>query len=161
MTYDEAGPMNPSQISPAELLNLLPQADPFRFVDRVLEVDAGHIVGQYTFRAEEFYYRGHFPDRPLTPGVILLEALAQCSLVLQGIYLLALEVPREELAQHRALFTNAEIEWRAGVYPGDTVVTRGEVVAWRRRRLRSRAEMRNQKGEIVAFGEIGGMGVQL
>jgi acyl-CoA thioesterase FadM len=87
--------------------------------------------------------------------------MAQCGLALHGIYLLALEVAPQELAAYRTMFTNADIEWCSAVYPGDSIVIKSDVVAWRRRRLRVRVEARNQKGEIVATGEIAGIGVRI
>jgi 3-hydroxyacyl-[acyl-carrier-protein] dehydratase len=148
-------------IAISELPEFLPQAEPFRFVDRVLEVDDRHIVAAYRFRPEESYYRGHFPGSPLTPGVILLECMAQCGIVLHGIYLLAKEAPREEILRHRGLFTGANVEWHAGVRPGEEVVVRGELMAWRRRRIRSRVVMTKETGELVATGELAGMGVSV
>jgi 3-hydroxyacyl-[acyl-carrier-protein] dehydratase len=59
-------------LTPAQLLDLLPQQRPFRFVDEIVEVDEQRIVGRYTFREDEWFYAGHFPGRPITPGVILL-----------------------------------------------------------------------------------------
>jgi len=139
----------------------MPQAEPFRFVDRVLEVDRAHIVASYRFRENAFFYPGHFPGAPITPGVIVLEAMAQCGLVLHGLYLLALELTREDLAAYRTMFTNAQIEWDSGVYPGDLIITRGEVVAFRRHRMRVRVETKNDRGQMVARGEIAGMGVRI
>ena len=153
--------MSTSPLSPAELLDIMPQAEPFRFVDRVLEVDQAHIVARYRFREDAFFYGGHFPGAPITPGVIVLEAMAQCGLVLHGLYLLALEVTRQELTSYRTMFTNAQIEWCSGVYPGDSIVTRGEVLTFRRRRMRVRVESKNDRGQMVAQGEIAGMGVRI
>jgi 3-hydroxyacyl-[acyl-carrier-protein] dehydratase len=153
--------VSPSPLSAAELLDLMPQAEPFRFVDRVLEVDQAHIVAGYRFREDAFFYAGHFPRAPITPGVIVLEAMAQCGLVLHGLYLLALEVPRQELTIYRTMFTNAQIEWCSSVYPGDSIVMRGEVLTFRRRRMRVRVETKNDRGQMVACGEIAGMGVRI
>ena len=153
--------MSPSPVSAAELLDLMPQTQPFRFIDRVLEVDESHIVANYRFSEDASYYAGHFPGSPITPGVIVLEAMAQCGLVLHGIYLLAREVARQELTGYRTLFTNAQVEWSSAVYPGDSIVIRGEVLAWRRRRMRTRVESRNQRGELVATGEVAGIGVRI
>jgi len=153
--------VSPAPVTAAELLDLMPQMQPFRFIDRVLEVDASHIVASYRFREDASYYAGHFPGSPITPGVIVLEAMAQCGLALHGIYLLALEAAREEVKAYRTLFTNAQIEWCSAVYPGDSIVIRGEVLAWRRRRLRTRVESRNQRGELVAAGEVAGIGVRI
>ena len=61
-------------LSGADVLALLPQQEPFRFVDEILEIDGEHVVSRYTFRPEADFYRGHFPGNPITPGVLLIEA---------------------------------------------------------------------------------------
>ena len=78
-----------SPITGATLLELLPQQEPFRFIDEILEVDEEHIVARYTFRPEADFYRGHFPGNPITPGVLLIESMAQTGVVALGIYLVA------------------------------------------------------------------------
>ena len=153
--------MSPSPLTATELLGLIPQTEPFRFVDRVHEVDQAHIVASYQFRENAYFYAGHFPQAPITPGVIVLEAMAQCGLALHGLYLLALEVPRQELTSYRTMFTDAQIEWIASVYPGDSIVTRSEVLTFRRRRMRVRVETKNDRGQTVACGEIAGIGVRI
>jgi 3-hydroxyacyl-[acyl-carrier-protein] dehydratase len=153
--------MNPVPLTCAELLETLPQAPPFRFVDQVLEVDGSSILATYCFRKDEPYYLGHFPGDPVTPGAILLECMAQCAVALHGLYLLSLEGNHGQLHTHRTLLTDASIEWLASVYPGETVVVSGAVRTWRRQRIRSRVEMRKISGERVAVGEIGGMGVRI
>ena len=52
-------------------------------------LDEEQIVGAYRFREDAFFYRGHFPGRPITPGVILIETMAQIGVVAFGMYLLA------------------------------------------------------------------------
>ena len=59
-----------AEITGATLLELLPQQEPFRFVDEIVEVDEEHIVARYTFRPDADFYRGHFPGNPITPGVL-------------------------------------------------------------------------------------------
>lgn len=76
------------QVSPwnTVLLAHLPQRPPFRFLDRVASVDDSQIVGVYRFAPDAPFYAGHFPDWPLTPGVLLIETMAQTA----GYLLLAL-----------------------------------------------------------------------
>ena len=59
------------------ILKAVPQQPPFRFVDEIIELDENRVLGAYRFREDEYFYKGHFPDRPITPGVILVEAMAQ------------------------------------------------------------------------------------
>jgi 3-hydroxyacyl-[acyl-carrier-protein] dehydratase len=141
------------------LLDLLPQRAPFRFVDELLEIDRNHVVCKYTFREDEFFYPGHFPGEPVTPGVILIETMAQ-AMALHAMYLLSLDVGSAEAGRHRALFADAQqIEFRKPVYPSQTVYTRGEAVAWRLKKLRSRVELRDESNELLASGVLSGMGV--
>jgi 3-hydroxyacyl-[acyl-carrier-protein] dehydratase len=152
--------MTSAALNCSELLSFMPQRPPFRFVDEVLEVDELHIVCRYTFSAQEFYYRGHFPDKPVTPGVILLESMAQCALVLQGLYLLSRELPREQIASYWTLFTEASIAWHSSVSPDQTITIRGDLLAWRRLRIRSKASIHTEAGDLIASGEVAGMGGQ-
>jgi 3-hydroxyacyl-[acyl-carrier-protein] dehydratase len=147
-------------LTPAEVLALLPQQRPFRFLDEIVEVDGDHIVGRYTFREDESFYAGHFPGMPITPGVILLETMAQTGVVALGIYLKSLEVDEEELRRWKSVFTDAQVEFLATVIPGETVVCRGRKEFWRRNKLRSEVEMTKSDGSLVAACTLSGLGVR-
>ena len=60
-----------------EVLALVPQQEPFRFIDEIISLNEEEIIGAYRFRADAFFYRGHFPGRPITPGVILIDTMAR------------------------------------------------------------------------------------
>ncbi|MEX2571686.1 MAG: beta-hydroxyacyl-ACP dehydratase [Gemmatimonadota bacterium] len=159
MTVSSAG--EGRELTPAEVLALVPQQRPFRFIDEILEMDDQHIVGKYKFRQEETFYPGHFPNMPITPGVILLETMAQTGVVALGIYLKALEVDLDELKQWKSIFSDAQVEFFDRVLPGEAVVCRAEKVFWRRNKLRSTVEMRKENDDLIATCTLSGMGVRL
>ncbi len=138
------------------ILEQIPQKPPFRFLNEIQELSDDHIVAKYRFTGEEFFYAGHFPGDPVTPGVILLEAMAQAGLVALGIYLLRKERPEAKI---RTLFSECAVEFLAMVRPGEEVSIRGEKVYWRRNKLQSRVELRLEDGSLAASGTVSGMGV--
>jgi 3-hydroxyacyl-[acyl-carrier-protein] dehydratase len=64
----------------------IPHREPFLLVDEIVEQSDKRIVCRKTFSGEEFWYRGHYPDYPLTPGVLLVEAAMQAGAVLLAQY---------------------------------------------------------------------------
>ena len=144
--------------TPADVLSALPQRPPFRFVDEILELDDDHVVAAYRWRPEAEFYRGHFPGNPVTPGVLLVESMAQAAVVSLGIYLLEKEL-KAEAHKLVTLFTDVNVEFSGMVRPGDRVLIHGRKLFFRRRKLRSEAEMRLEDGTLVCSGTLSGMGV--
>jgi 3-hydroxyacyl-[acyl-carrier-protein] dehydratase len=147
-------------LTPEEVLAIVPQQRPFRFIDRLVSIGEEGATGEYTFRADESFYAGHFPGDPVTPGVILIETMCQTGLVALGIWLLGLEAPREEVARTVTLFTDCAVEFERVVRPGETVRVVAEKVFWRRRKLKSNVTMTLADGTFVAKGTVAGMGVR-
>jgi 3-hydroxyacyl-[acyl-carrier-protein] dehydratase len=146
-------------LSIAEVLALIPQRAPFRFIDELLSIDQATALGSYRFRPDEYFYAGHFPDNPVTPGVILIETMCQTALVAHGVYLLADEVSRDELARATAFFTDSAVEFSRPVRPGETVRVHARKEYWRRRKLRSEVRMTLEDGTLVASGYVAGVEV--
>lgn len=70
----------------AQILKLLPHRDPFVFLDRILFFEEGKkAVAELDISGEEFYFQGHFPGRPVMPGVLILESMAQCMAIASGL----------------------------------------------------------------------------
>ncbi|MCG8590495.1 MAG: beta-hydroxyacyl-ACP dehydratase [Proteobacteria bacterium] len=149
------------ELSASEVLARVPQQEPFRFIDEILELDEEHIVATYRFRPEADFYRGHFPGNPITPGVILIESMAQASVVALGLYLASRELGAEELAKLTTVFTDAQVDFGGLVRPGDRVTITGRKQFFRRRKLRSEAEMTLPDGTVVCSGILSGMGVPI
>ena len=149
-----------AKLTPAQVLELLPQQEPFRFVDEILEVSEDHIIAQYRFRPDADFYRGHFPGDPVTPGVLLLESFAQIGVVALGIYIIALEHGIEGVKKRVALFCDANVDFTGVVKPGDRVTTSARRVFFRRNKLRSEATMTLDDGTVVLSGTISGVGVE-
>jgi 3-hydroxyacyl-[acyl-carrier-protein] dehydratase len=146
-------------LTPPEILAAVPQQEPFRFIDEIIKIDDQHVVASYRFRADHGFYRGHFPGRPITPGVILIEAMAQAALVAHGIYLLAKDDRPADRQPALSVFTDAAVEFSAIVPPGSRVLTTGRPVFYRRRKLRSDVRMHLEDGTVVCSGQISEIGV--
>jgi 3-hydroxyacyl-[acyl-carrier-protein] dehydratase len=146
------------------ILSAIPQQRPFRFIDDILTLDEHQIVGTYRFREDEYFYEGHFPGWPVTPGVILLEAMAQTGVVAYGIYLLTRSgaMTLEEIRPFVTLFTFMEsVEFTGIVRPGERIIVRGEKIYFRKMSLKVRVQMERENGEPVCSGIIAGMAVKM
>lgn len=143
-----------------EILNLVPQQQPFRFIDEIVELNEEGIVASYTFKPDETFYAGHFPGNPVTPGVILLETMAQTGVVAFGIYLVSKEMSIDEINKILTVFTEAEVEFSGMVQPGEKITIKARKVYFRRLKLKVEAEIINQRGEVVCSATIAGIGVR-
>ncbi len=112
-----------------EILNILPHRYPMLLVDRVLEIEPGQrIVGLKNVSANEPFFAGHFPGRPVMPGVLIIEALAQCGgLLLMG----GLKNPEDKVIY----FLSVDgVKFRRPVIPGDQLILELDLVQGRGKR---------------------------
>ena len=151
--------MGAERLSPREVLAAIPHGEPFRFVDEILEVDDDAIVATCRFDPGADFYRGHFPGNPVTPGVLLLEAMAQAGVVGHGIYLLGKRPQEDGKPAMLTLFTQAEAEFTGIVRPGERMLVRGRKLLFRHRTLRSRVSMEREDGTVVCEATLTGVGV--
>lgn len=135
-----------------EILQKLPYTKPFLFVDELLSLDENGAEGSFTFKKEADFYKGHFKNNPVTPGVILTECCAQIGVVSLGLYLLESSVQDLQIG-----LSSSEMEFYKPVFPGEKVIVSSEKVYFRFHKLKCKVKMYNTKGELVCKGTIAGM----
>ncbi|WP_320814780.1 hydroxymyristoyl-ACP dehydratase [Flavobacterium sp.] len=134
-----------------EIILKLPYSKPFLFVDEILSIDENRVEGIFTFNEKLDFYKGHFKDNPITPGVILTETMAQIGLVSLGIYL------NEGKEVKNIGFTSSEVEFLKPVYPNEKVTVISEKIYYRFGKLKCKVKMLNDKNEEVCRGTLAGM----
>jgi 3-hydroxyacyl-[acyl-carrier-protein] dehydratase len=102
-------------LNKAEIEAILPHREPFLLIDEVTELEPGaRVVARKTVRPDEWYLAGHFPGRPIMPGVLIVEAMAQTGAVLV--------LSEEENRGRLALFAGIDdVRFKRLVEPGDNL----------------------------------------
>ena len=121
-----------------EIIRILPHRDDMLLLDDIAE-SGGEAVGHYTVRGDEFFLRGHFPQNPIVPGVILCEILAQSACVLMRDVMDEGKIP---------MYTGLDkVRFRSPVRPGDTVETRCRI-------RRAKPPFYFASGEVTVDGRL-------
>jgi 3-hydroxyacyl-[acyl-carrier-protein] dehydratase len=136
-----------------DIINKLPYTKPFLFVDALNCVNENGAEGTFTFSSDLDFYKGHFKDNPITPGVILTETMAQIGVVCLGVFLLG----NDFNTNSKVALTSSEIEYLKPVYPNETVTVISEKVYFRFGKLKCKVTMFNANKEKVCQGTIAGM----
>ena len=137
-----------------EILARLPYSYPFLFVDELLSIDENGSTGTFTYPPDLDFYKGHFKDHPVTPGVILTETMAQIGLVCLGIFLTGDVAPGNS---SHVMLTSTAIDFMKPVFPGEKVTVTAEKIYFRFKKLHCNVQMKNEAGDVVCKGTISGM----
>jgi len=131
-----------------DILKILPHRYPMLLIDRIVEIDAGkRIVGIKNVTANEQFFQGHFPGAPVMPGVLIVEAMAQC-----GAVMILRDIPDRE----KKLFLFGGVDkarFRRPVIPGDQLRLECEVLQRRSNSIKFRGTA-TVNGELVAEAEM-------
>jgi 3-hydroxyacyl-[acyl-carrier-protein] dehydratase len=126
-----------------QIESILPHREPFLLIDEVLEFEAGkRVVARRTVREDEWYFAGHFPGRPVMPGVLIVEAMAQTG----AVAVLAQEENRGKIAYFAGI---DDCRFKRIVEPGDKLELVCEIDRIRGPIGRGKAEARVE-GELAA-----------
>jgi len=123
-----------------EIISKLPYSKPFLFVDEIIEINENGVKGSYTFDENLDFYKGHFTNNPVTPGVILTEVL------------------NDNFNKETTIaLTSTNMEFLKPVFPKEKVSVISEKIYFRFGKLKCKVIMNNENNEVVCFGEIAGM----
>jgi 3-hydroxyacyl-[acyl-carrier-protein] dehydratase len=141
-----------------KILQHLPYKSSFRFVDNISAIDDNGVTGDYTLQPDAFFYKDHFEGNAVTPGVIILEIMAQIGVVALGIYLLLKQRgnanPEERMMP---LLTSTEVSFFKMVFPGQKITVTSRKEYFRYDKLKCYVEMRDEHNELVAKGMFAGI----
>lgn len=131
-----------------QIKGILPHRPPFLFIDKILEMGKDHVVGVKNVTINETFFVGHFPDEPVLPGVIQIEAMAQTG----GILALSMV---DDPQNYNTYFVKIEnVKFRHKVVPGDTVVFFNQLNGPMRRGLISMKGVAYVGNRIVMEAEL-------
>lgn len=134
-----------------KLLARLPYAEPFLFIDTILEIDEKKLVASYYFDEKAFFYQGHFIYKPITPGAIMLECMGQVGCVLHGIYLLGLH---ENNHRFDLVLGLVEGNFFEPLYPNSLVTIEAELQYLRNNHISSLAHLYDSNQQLIAMSRI-------
>ena len=131
-----------------QIMNILPHRPPFLFIDKILKISENSITGLKYVSPDEPYFKGHFPGRPVMPGVLQIEAMAQA-----GGVLLLNTVPDPE--NYITLFMKMDnVKFKRPVKPGDTLIFKLELISPIRRGICHMKGMIFANGNLMTEGEL-------
>ena len=106
-----------------EIKKIIPYTEPFLFVDEAEIVSENEISGSYQTRADDYYFKGHFVDFKIMPGVLILEALGQLSTIL-----LRQKIGKDHKNYHFLAYDIRSVQFLKPIFPGEKIELKAEVL---------------------------------
>ena len=131
-----------------QIMDILPHRPPFLLIDRILELSDTHVIGMKNVTMNEPFFVGHFPGAPVMPGVLQIEAMAQCG----GVLVLS-TVPDPE--NYLTYFMKMEnVKFKQKVLPGDTLIFKADLITPIRRGICHMQAYAYANGKLVAEAQL-------
>ncbi|CAM1362528.1 Bifunctional enzyme LpxC/FabZ (Includes: UDP-3-O-(3-hydroxymyristoyl) N-acetylglucosamine deacetylase, family CE11; 3-hydroxyacyl-(acyl-carrier-protein) dehydratase FabZ) [Tenacibaculum sediminilitoris] len=131
-----------------KIMDILPHRPPFLLIDRIIELSDTHVVGMKNVTMNEDFFVGHFPGAPVMPGVLQVEAMAQCG----GILVLSTVPDPENYLTYFMKMDN--VKFKQKVLPGDTLIFKAELIAPIRRGICHMQAYAYANGKLVCEAEL-------
>jgi len=131
-----------------QIMNILPHRPPFLLIDRIIELSDRHVVGMKNVTMNEDFFIGHFPGAPVMPGVLQVEAMAQCG----GVLVLSTVPDPENYLTYFMKMDN--VKFKQKVLPGDTLIFKAELISPIRRGICHMQSYGYANGKLVVEAEL-------
>jgi UDP-3-O-[3-hydroxymyristoyl] N-acetylglucosamine deacetylase/3-hydroxyacyl-[acyl-carrier-protein] dehydratase len=131
-----------------QIKKMLPHRNPFLLIDKVIEKGSDYIIGVKNVTANEPFFVGHFPEEPVMPGVLIIEAMAQCG----GVFVISSQPADGDYSTY--FMTMDSIKFRRKVVPGDTLVFRLKLLGAIRRGIANMRAIAFVGDTVVCEGEF-------
>jgi len=147
-TAPEYDPNKPAIYDINQIKKFLPHRYPFLLVDKIIEKGSDYIIGVKNVSSNEPFFVGHFPQEPVMPGVLIIEAMAQCG----GVFVISSQPANEDYSTY--FLTMDSIKFRKKVTPGDTLVFRLKLLGPIRRGIANMRAIAFVGDTVVCEGEF-------
>ena len=131
-----------------QIMDILPHRPPFLLIDRIIELSESHVVGMKNVTINEDFFVGHFPGSPVMPGVLQVEAMAQCG----GVLVLSTVPDPENYLTYFMKMDN--VKFKQKVLPGDTLIFKCDLITPIRRGICHMQAYAYANGKLVAEAEL-------
>ncbi|WKD86738.1 UDP-3-O-acyl-N-acetylglucosamine deacetylase [Polaribacter huanghezhanensis] len=131
-----------------QIMDILPHRPPFLLIDRIIELSDKHVIGMKNVTMNENFFVGHFPGAPVMPGVLQVEAMAQCG----GVLVLSTVPDPENYLTYFMKMDN--VKFKQKVLPGDTLIFKAELISPIRRGICHMQAYGYANGKLVVEAEL-------
>jgi 3-hydroxyacyl-[acyl-carrier-protein] dehydratase len=122
LSFSKNGRHNMALLNTKEVQEIIPHRYPFLLIDTIEELEPGvRAVGKKNVTINEYFFQGHFPEEPVMPGVLMIEALAQVG----AVAMLSLDEHKGKIAYFGGI---KKAKFKRKVVPGDTLILETEII---------------------------------